>query len=317
MVKARKKRMVAKKKSSFNRPIITLLLVAIIIVAIFFVLEKMKINAVPPVTEKPIITEPRKFPLPQRKEESRNEYIEHQPYTTAVPIPPKRPRKRPLGPGTVAIIIDDMGSSVSEAKELMAIKLPLTFSIIPGLAHGRGVAETAHTGGYQVMIHIPMEPKGYPKQRMEKYGLLLSQSDEEIHNRLQSFLKDVPYAKGANNHMGSHFTEEREKMEPVIGFLKENGLFFIDSMTTPHSVGYKLAREMGVESASRNVFIDNSQDVAAIRVQIEQLAALARRKGAAIGIGHPHKTTIQALTEEMPELKKEGITFVFAEELVR
>jgi hypothetical protein len=88
-------------------------------------------------------------------------------------------------------------------------------------------------------------------------------------------------------------------------------------MTTPHSVGYRLARGMGVETALRNVFIDNTQDAAAIRVQLEELTALAGRKGSAIGICHPHRTTIQALTEVMPELKKEGINFVYAEDLVR
>jgi polysaccharide deacetylase 2 family uncharacterized protein YibQ len=106
-------------------------------------------------------------------------------------------------------------------------------------------------------------------------------------------------------------------MDTVLRFLKDKGLFFIDSKTTPHSVGDSVAREMGVETASRNVFIDNTQDVAAIKGQLAELASLARRKGSAIGICHPHKATIQALTEVMPELKKAGITFVYAEELVR
>ena len=221
------------------------------------------------------------------------------------------------GPGTVAIIVDDMGSSMKEVDELMAIKLPLTFSIIPGLAKAKGVAQAAHGGGYQVMIHIPMEPQGYPRQRMEQNGLLLAQSDGEIEKRLNSFLQAVPYARGANNHMGSRFTEDKGKMETVLGFLKGKGLFFIDSRTTPRSVGNSLAREMGVETASRNVFIDNVQDVEAIKDQLEQLATMARRKGGAIGICHPHKATIQALTATMQELQRSGITFVYAADLVR
>ena len=94
------------------------------------------------------------------------------------PPPPRHPRKRAAGPGTVAIIVDYMGSSIGEVNELMAIRLPLTFSIIPGLAKVKGVAQAAHAGGYQVMIHIPMEPQGYPQQRMEQSGLLLAQSDK-------------------------------------------------------------------------------------------------------------------------------------------
>ena len=313
MAKRRKNVANNRKKPQGKRPLITLLIVTVLIVAAFFLLEKLKRSVPPPVPERPVTVERHKMPV--RKG---GVAIEQKPYTSAkAPLPPVHPPKRAAGPGTVAIIVDDMGSSIREVNELMAIRLPLTFSIIPGLSKVKGVAQAAHAGGYQMMIHIPMEPRGYPRQRMEQSGLLLAQSDGEIRKRLNGFLQAVPYAKGANNHMGSRFTEERAKMETVLGFLKGKGLFFIDSRTTPRSVGNSLAREMGLETASRNVFIDNVQDVGAIREQLEQLAAMARRKGGAIGICHPHKTTIQALSAAMPELKRSGITFVYAADLVR
>jgi polysaccharide deacetylase 2 family uncharacterized protein YibQ len=316
---AKRRKNIAKNRKTpqGKRPLVTLLVVAVLILSAFFILEKVKRRGVPPpAVERPVVTERHK--MPERKERpAAVEPVEQQPYTTAIPLPPKRPRKRAIGPGSVAIIIDDMGSSVREADELMAINLPLTFSLIPGLPRVKAVAETAHARGYQLMIHIPMEPKGYPRQRMEGYGLLLSQSDGEIRKRMDGFLREVPFAKGANNHMGSRFTEEREKMATVLGILKEKGLFFIDSKTSPRSVGNTLAREMGMENAARNVFLDNVQDVEAIREQLEQLAAMARRRGAAIGICHPHRATIQALATAMPELQKSGITFVYAADLVR
>jgi polysaccharide deacetylase 2 family uncharacterized protein YibQ len=117
--------------------------------------------------------------------------------------------------------------------------------------------------------------------------------------------------------MGSRFTEDRPKMLTVLNFLKGKGLFFIDSKTTPFSVGDKLAREMGVPAAARNVFLDNEEDVEAIKVQIEKLAGMAKKTGSAIGICHPHKTTLQALSATLPVLRREGITFVYASTLVR
>jgi hypothetical protein len=288
----------------------------------FLFLETLKRSAPVKVTEQSVPVERHK--MPERTAETaikkQPPTAAGQPYTTATavkPPPPSHARKREAAPGTVAIIVDDMGSSVQEVNELMAIKLPLTFSVIPGLAKGKEVARAAHANGYLVMIHMPMEPQGYPKQRMEQNGLLLSQSEAEIEKRLNSFMLAVPYATGANNHMGSRFTEDRAKMGTVLSFLKGKGLFFIDSKTTPHSVGYSLAREMGLESASRNVFIDNVQDVAAIKVQLEQLAAISRRNGSAIGICHPHKTTISALTTLLPELQRSGIKFVYVADLVR
>lgn len=317
MGKRRNKAVYSRKKPLGKRPLITLLVVVVLIALAFLLLETLKRSAPVKPTEQPTV---QSVPVERHKMPARTAEptVVQKPYTTAImPLPPKRPRKREAGPGTVAIIIDDMGSSVQEVNELMAIKLPLTFSIIPGLAKGKEVAQAAHANGYLVMIHIPMEPQGYPQQRMEKNGLLLSQSDAEIQRRLSSFMQAVPFAAGANNHMGSRFTEDKAKMGTVLGILKGKGLFYIDSKTTPHSVGYALSREMGIETASRNVFIDNVQNVDAIKAQLEQLADSARRKGTAIGICHPHKTTITALTALLPELHKSGINFVYVGDLVR
>jgi hypothetical protein len=65
------------------------------------------------------------------------------------------------------------------------------------------------------------------------------------------------------------------------------------------------------------VFLDNAQDVAAIRAQIRLLAQVASKRGSAIGICHPHKATIQALAAELPILNRQGITFVYASKLAR
>ena len=65
---------------------------------------------------------------------------------------------------------------------------------------------------------------------MKSNGLLVAQSEEEITARTVDLLNAVPHAKGANNHMGSRFTEHEEKMLPVLKVLKGRGLFFIDSL---------------------------------------------------------------------------------------
>jgi len=238
-------------------------------------------------------------------------------YSSAKGPPPEEKRVPVGGKGAIAIIVDDMGNSRLEAEQLLKIGVPLTFSIIPGLAHVREVADAAHRKGGEVMVHIPMEPKGVETKPFEKNGLLLSMSDEELTRRMHGYLDAVPYAAGANNHMGSRFTEDGGKMRIVLDLLKERNMFFVDSKTSPSSVGDRLAREMGVRTTARNVFLDNEQDLTAIRKQIGQLAAIARRKGSAVGICHPHKSTIQALTATLPALKGEGVTFVHASDLVR
>ena len=239
-------------------------------------------------------------------------------YTTHPVAPPVgKAAEAPLGSGTVAIIIDDMGKSTAEVRELMAIGVPLTFAVIPGLGQAEQVARVAHGSGYQVMLHIPMEPKDYPRKRLESNGLLLAQDNAAIEGRMAGYLRQVPHAVGANNHMGSRFTEDREKMRTVLGVLKGKGLFFVDSMTTSGSVGIPLSRELGVRTVSRNVFIDNSDNVPAIKAQLGTLARMAAKRGSAVGICHPHRATIRALAEELPALQSRGIRFVYVSHLVR
>lgn len=312
-----------KKSTGKFRPLVSLIIIIVLIVLAFYLLEKIRKPVVEKPAEKPPIAvhkvppvkAPEKPPVKIVKP-----HVIQKHYTTAAKLPPpvKRPERiTPIGQGTVAIIIDDMGSSMQEVNSLMAINAPLTFSIIPGLGKGREVAEAAHARNHEVMLHMPMEPKDYPQRRLEKNGLLMAESDEEIGKQVNEYLRVIPYAVGANNHMGSRFTENEPKMQDVLQILKGRGMFFIDSVTTPHSIGLKLAREMGVRTAPRNVFLDNVQDVAAIRKQIQQLARLAVKRGSAIGICHPHRATIQALAEELPVLQKAGIKFVYASELVR
>jgi polysaccharide deacetylase 2 family uncharacterized protein YibQ len=48
---------------------------------------------------------------------------------------------------------------------------------------------------------------------------------------------------------------------------------------------------------SRNVFIDNIQDKQYIIKQLKSAIKIAKKKGFAIAIGHPHTMTLQTLKE--------------------
>ena len=312
-----------RRKKGGKSPLVPLIVIILLIVGAFFALEQVKKLAPRrPVSPPPPVVEHHRMPPRAGSQQAVQKQVtaaapKEQPAPAPTPAPAPPRQRKATGSGNVAIIIDDMGSSEQEVRELMAINVPLTFSVIPGLSRMREVAEAAHRKGYQVMVHMPMEPQGYPQQRMELNGLLLSQSDGEITERVNSFLKGVPYAVGANNHMGSRFTEDKAKMRLVLGLLKGRGMYFVDSRTSPRSVGYPLARGMGMETATRDVFLDNIQDGAAIRRQLQELTALARKRGSAIGICHPHKATIQTLAAALPAYRQEGINFVFASEIVR
>jgi len=241
----------------------------------------------------------------------------HYPQASTVPTDLTPTATLPGGTGQLAIIIDDMGSSMQEARSLAGIGVPLTFSIIPGLHKYREVAAFASSGGIETMIHIPMQSKGWPERRLESNGLLVSMDDAAISERLEDFMRALPRAVGANNHMGSEFTEHEDKMRVVLNMLKGRGLYYVDSVTSPGTVGMRLAQELDMKTGRRSVFLDNEQDGAYIRGQLNQAVRLAKKTGGVIAICHPHPATIRTLAAALPGLATQGITLVPASELVR
>lgn len=313
---ARKRSAISRRKKSSNgggKKTLALIVVLVAVVAGYFLWQQSQQAPAPaPAKKKPVAPTQPHLPIPPR--------VAPQPQISSVSVPVERPQPvvvpQQKGAGKVAIIVDDMGASMQELQGLLSIKLPVTFSVIPSLAHARGVAEAAHRAGADVMVHMPMEPEGYPKQPMEKIGLLVAMENPEIEERVTGYFRNVPYAVGANNHMGSRFTQNKEKMEVVLKVLKEKGVFFVDSKTSPASVGYRTARQLGLICAERQVFLDNVQDERAISKQLAQAVAIARKRGEAIAICHPHPATIRALHAAMPAFAKSGISFVYISRLV-
>lgn len=215
----------------------------------------------------------------------------------------------PSGP-LLAIIMDDLGRSSYTAEVLISMPQQVTFAILPGEPHAAQVAELAHAAGREVMLHVPMEPQGYPAVNPGREALFVKYSDAEIRRRFDQLLAKIPHASGSNNHMGSRFTEDARALQPVMESLKEKGLFFIDSRTTGSSRVTETAHRFGVPTMNRDVFLDNVADVDAITREIRRLEGKARRHGMAIGICHPYPETLEALRRELPGLEERGVTMV-------
>ncbi|MDP2106864.1 MAG: divergent polysaccharide deacetylase family protein, partial [Desulfobulbaceae bacterium] len=145
--------------------------------------------------------------------------------------------------------------------------------------------------------------------------LLLSMTKETLINTIHHDL-DTPYRViGVNNHMGSKFSQDSNAMRVFLKEIKARDLFFIDSLTTANSTGYSVARDLGIKTAKRDIFLDNDQNPTQILVQIGRLIKLAQRHGSAIGIGHPYPTTLAALRSAATRLSQD-VVMVPVHELV-
>lgn len=231
-------------------------------------------------------------------------------------------RRREEGvPPRIAIVIDDLGYNDSpSALGILDLEYPLTVSVLPHCPFSATLATAAHRAGKEVLVHIPMEPHGHPDVDPGEGALMKSHTREQLTERIAAALNDVPHAAGANNHMGSLLTSQHIPMRIVMGRLRERGLYYLDSMTTPESVSVAEARRAGVPVARNRMFIDSPLDESGridIESQLDALVEIAWRRGSAVGIGHPHPETLRSLERELPRLEEEGVELVYVSQLVR
>ena len=213
----------------------------------------------------------------------------------------------------IAIIIDDLGNGLESGRRALTLPGALTYSILPHTPYARDLAEQAHTSGREVMLHLPMEANS--RKPMGPGGLALRMDEQEFTATLRSNLDAVPHATGVNNHMGSRLTRDAEAMERVMAGLRERGLFFVDSRTTPETVAERAAGESGIATTRRHVFLDRIPSREAVREQFRRLVRLARQQGAALAIGHPNGATLTVLAQELPRLQELEIDLVSASQL--
>ena len=205
----------------------------------------------------------------------------------------------------VAIIIDDLGYDSDLAFSFLKLNLKLSLSILPSAPFTDVIVREANKKGREILLHQPMEPKFYPSVDPGPGALFLSMNERDLRQVLDKNLKEITGAKGMNNHMGSSFTENREKMLVILQELKDRGLFYVDSRTTKGAVGFKQAKKIGLSTAERTVFLDNNTDPKAISAQIERLLEIAESFGSAIGIGHPYNETFEIIEKYQDRLRDE------------
>jgi polysaccharide deacetylase 2 family uncharacterized protein YibQ len=213
-------------------------------------------------------------------------------YATAVAIPQGRP--------AIAVVIDDVGANRRQVDAAIALPAAVTLAFMPYGEDVQRQVDRARTAGHEVLLHLPMQPEagGDPGPK----ALLTSLPPGALAERIAWNMDRFTGYVGFNNHMGSKFTADAAGMGAVMREAKARGLMFLDSRTTSRSQGRAAALRFGVPMLERDLFLDNEATQAAVRGQLDKAVELARRRGSAIVIGHPHPETLAALKAWIPTL---------------
>lgn len=199
----------------------------------------------------------------------------------------------------LTIIIDDVGENYSLLKEFIAVQIPLTFAVWPFASRTKASIQLLQSHKASTIIHLPMEPMGYPNVSPGKGVLTTTMSAQEIEERTYNALQAVPNAIGINNHMGSFFTTQYTQVNHFIRAIKRMrpDFYIVDSLTHPKSLLYSTAQRSKLTAFSRSIFIDNIRTTQDTLQALYKAQHIAKKYGKAIAIGHLAPTTLTALKE--------------------
>ncbi|MES2200776.1 MAG: divergent polysaccharide deacetylase family protein, partial [candidate division FCPU426 bacterium] len=167
----------------------------------------------------------------------------HKPTPTAQPV---------VAAARLALVLDDWGYSARQLPRLKDFHGKLTVAVIPGLGLSKKAAETAHTAGQEVIMHLPVEPLA--KMPLAPGTLMVGMSEAEVVRLCEAHAQSVPFMVGLNNHEGSKGSADPALMGAVARWLKGRHGYFLDSVTTPKSQIPEQARLAGIPWARNRVF---------------------------------------------------------------
>ncbi|MGQ8871624.1 divergent polysaccharide deacetylase family protein [Paenibacillus sp. TSA_86.1] len=219
----------------------------------------------------------------------------------------------------MAIIIDDVGNDMRGTKEILDMPVKLTVAVMPFLQTTKKDAIAAHEKGMDVIVHMPMEPKKGKPEWLGPGAITSNLTDEQVRERVEKAIEDVPYAIGMNNHMGSKITSDKRIMSIVLDVCREHGLFFVDSRTNFRSVVGELAIAKKLPPVGNDIFLDDQNSKAHIRKQLDLAAQRAVDKKSCVVIGHVGHTgmnTSAVIRESVSRLQKR-VQFVGIGDMIR
>jgi len=216
----------------------------------------------------------------------------------------------------ISLIIDDMGNRRDAGLAAIQLPGPVAYAFLPHSPHAAELAKLAFQGNKEVLLHIPMQATS--QKSLGPGAITLAMDRVDLMRAVGAGLRSVPYVSGINNHMGSMVTSRRQHMGWLMDLLRVRGnLYFVDSRTTHRTIALTMARSSGVPSTWRDVFLDNDPLRRNISGEFKRLINIARKRGTALAIGHPHHQTISFLAEMIPHLKKLGIRLVPVAKLIQ
>ena len=235
--------------------------------------------------------------------------------THAIVVEPN-PDLSDTGSEIAFVVIDLDPASEPLFRSFMESKIPFTIALRPDLPHAGRAAREVKDAGRELFLHLPMEPRGYPRVDPGKNAILLDLSRVEIEERISRSLGALGDPQGIVTRMGSAAVNDPDVMHAVLGEVKRRDILFVDAHGSGPSVVEETGEEMGARTLTLGATLDGSGSPAAIRARLDQLIQTAQQRGALAVAVRANSVVLTVLEAERDKLEKEGVAIVPASKLV-
>lgn len=209
---------------------------------------------------------------------------------------------------SIAIVVTGLGVGAAKTTEAI-LKLPgaVTLAFTPYGADPAKLVERARAQKHEVLLQVPMEPFDYPDNDPGPQTLLTSLATEQNVDRLMWHMSRFQGYVGLANFMGSRFVTADGAMQPVVKEAAKRGLVWLDDGSAPRSVAGVIAEGQAMPFAKADVAIDTVPTPAEIDRSLARLEAIARERGAAIGVASALPVSVERISNWARQLETRGI----------
>ncbi len=216
----------------------------------------------------------------------------------------------------IAIVVSGLGIAENGTRAALDLPADITLAVAPYGDNLPGIVADARRAGHEILLQVPLEPFGYPRNDPGPKTLTVAASDKENTDRLAWLLSRATTYVGVTNYLGARFTTVPEKMEPFLAEIGGRGLLYLDDGSSGASRADKISPGL-VPFGRADVVLDAETEAGPIDARLKQLETIARKRGYAIGSASAFPVSIERIAAFIKDAADRGIAIVPVTALIR
>ncbi len=214
---------------------------------------------------------------------------------------------------SISIVLTNLGLNKNSTELALSLPKEISLGFVPYTTSLKPLIAKAQELGHEIFLYLPFETQRYPMDAPGHMPILLSLSDSENLNRLNTLLKPFNGYIGVYGSYKEVFTLDANKSYPIINELKRRDLKLFIGHDNNENL---LHGEESIEHVSADIVLDREPNIAAIKDNLDKLIKLAEQNKHAVAYAEGYPVTIYTIKAWLPILEKRGIRLVPASHMI-